>query len=360
MAKQGAKLNKAKQEAFTKSVIKNAAHVAIAKGKIDEILETKAKTKSREILQYLSNRLETEGDDFTRISGYGQLNEAIVGIYTGAISSAKELEEFKVFNNIVYWKKGDVSVPQRLNINVEVQVKGNSGSFTIPKGAKLFLDSHGKLDMKKYKQENLRNIFEMYFLTSITDTRVAVPIYQSATTGFFDFGQETFFKLIREVPEAFSFEAPSGYGIFKKTTKELMKEIRSGKISGLFNPKFPQVQKELEELFKKSFNSAEAKFDTYLEALIEDLRMGLLYRYGKIRFRYLKLSPRIAREVNPLINTGIERWEDHTPFYRLLDAMYGTSRQGESLGTYLSKELPTYENKMSKNYYTHTYASINY
>lgn len=360
MAKRQTKVDLQKSEAFAKSVAKNAKFVASVKKDLQKVLEKRAKTRSWEIMGYLNDRLSTEGDSFTRISGYGQINEAIIGIYTGAIRSKEDMKDFIVFDSVPYWVGGDLSVPQRLNANVEVQVKGNSGSFTIPEGTELILNSYGKVDMKKNKVTNLKNIFQMYFLGSIENTRVAVPIYRSSSLGFFDFGQKTFIKLIEEVPEAFSFQTPSGYGIFKKTTTQIMKELRSGKVKGLFNPKYPKVQAELEELFRKSFNEAEAKFDTYLEALIRELRLGLIYRYGKIRFRYLKLSPRIAREVNPLINTGIARQEDHTPFYQLLDALYGTSRQGESLGDYLSEGLPTYENKLSKNYYTHTYARINY
>lgn len=360
MAKDNANLSPKDAKEFIGSVLKNAKFVKSMDNMLKKELQERARTKSGEIFSYLSKRLNTEGDNFTRISGHGQINEAIVGIYTGAISSAEELEDFKVFDNIPYWVSGDISVPQRLDINVEVQVKGNSGSFTIPEGTKLFLDDYGKLDMKNYKKENLSNIFEMYFLGSRPSTRVAVPIYQSALPGFFDFGQQTFMKLIDEVPQAFGYDSPSGYGIFKKTTKGIMKEIRSGNIAGLFNPKAPKVQKELEEIFQDSFSEADAHFDIYLETLIEEMRLQLQYRYGKIRFRYLTLSPRIAREVNPLINTGIARHEDHTPFYRLLDALYGTSQGDSSLAEYLSDGVPTYENKLSRNYYTHTYARVNY
>ena len=53
------------------------------KDAIYEVLEEEAPRNRDEILRYILKRLDTEGDAFTRITGVGQFNEAIIATYLG-------------------------------------------------------------------------------------------------------------------------------------------------------------------------------------------------------------------------------------------------------------------------------------
>lgn len=329
------------------------------KDAIYEVLEEEAPRNRDEILRYILKRLDTEGDAFTRITGVGQFNEAIIATYLGVLNSEEDVLNFKVFNNTPYWKGGDISIPQKNRENVEMQVKGNDGVFSIPWQVDLILNDYGRIAEGVNKKKNLLKCLHSYIKHSPQNVRIGVPIYHTANRGFFDFGTTTFLSLARMAPDLFTFVNPTEFKIFMKTTDEVISEIKGGTASTLFGENRPKVKKQLEQFLKITLDDAENALDEYIKIIIEDLRLNLIYRYGKIRFSYLGASSKIAILVNPLINTGIGKDDNKDPFYDLLKDLYKGGFK-HNMDTYMSENYTTHSNKLPENYYSHTYANLNY
>ena len=160
-------------------------------------------------------------------------------------------------------------------------------------------------------------------------------------------------------PDLFTFVNPTEFKIFTKTTNEVITDIKGGTASTLFGENRPRVKKQLEELLKIELDSAEDLLDGYIELIIKQLRLNLVYRYAKIRFSYLGASSKIAILVNPLINTGIGKEDNKDPFYELLKDLYKGGFK-HNMDTYMSQNYTTHSNKLPENYYNHNYVDLNY
>lgn len=346
-------------EQIAKNIARRAAANKKVKEGIYEILEEKAPRHRDEILEYILERLDKEGDAFTRITGVGQFNEAVIATYLGVLDSKEDVLKFRVFNNTPYWKGGDISIPQKNRDNVEMQVKGNDGVFSIPWQTELVLNDYGRIAEGANKKKNLLKCFHAYIKNSPNNIRIGVPVYHTATKGFFDFGATTFISLVHMAPDLFTFVNPTEFKIFTKTTAEVIADIKGGRASILFGENRPKVKAQLETLLKIELDNAEDSLDEYIELIIEDLRKSLLYRYAKIRFSYLGAASKIAILVNPLINTGIGKEDNKDPFYELLKDLFKGGFK-HNMDTYMSENYTTHSNKLPENYYNHNYVDLNY
>ena len=144
------------------SIARSLAANKKVKEAIYEVLEIEAPRNRDEILRYILERLDTEGDAFTRITGVGQFNEAIIATYLGILNSKDDVLKFKVFNNTPYWKAGDISIPQKDKANVEMQIKGNDGVFSIPWQTELILNDYGRIAEGASKKKNLLKCLHAY------------------------------------------------------------------------------------------------------------------------------------------------------------------------------------------------------
>ena len=318
------------------------------------------------ILKFLLHRFQTAGDDFTRVSGFGQYNEIIASVYLGIIKTQEDVLNFKTFNKTPYWEAGDLSIKQPNGFgNIEMQIKGNYGYINIPKtiaregGTTLKYKPDGRLAPGASKVFNLKVIFEEYFRTSVANTRVGVPLYQDATAGIFDFGQDSFLKLVELVPGAFSIvHPPERTALFRESSTKMAKSL-------LKQYKTKQAQ-ETQNILSKNLGiplqEAEQKTLKLLVEAIDQKKRDIVLAETTIRFEYSIKRNRlraIVSTVNPLINTGLGRSDDKTPFYDLLQDLFNASL-GSSLRGYLDENYSTFDNKQPEYYYANTYANYNY
>lgn len=319
-------------------------------------IDEEAPKSKKKVLEYLYNRMRTEGDDFEKITGMGEYNELLVGIHLGLFDDLEDIEGYDVFDSIKHEEAGDFTFSDSgTGGRVDLQAKGMDASFRIPKATKLVLNNKGRV----LKVKTLDSFARNYIKSSPTDIRFGLPIFRSANVGFFDLGSETFLKLIKHYPGVFSFslnksaKAFQKYAIlFEKTTETLVKELL------LMTDAQLRAQSELGRIIKVRFTKDLDMLKARIRLKIENKRKEAWYRWGTVRLTEYN-SARIAKEINPLINTGIMYGDNHAPFYQLLGKLYSSTSLAALRKDYLRK-TSTLANKLPNAYYYNEYHNIRY
>lgn len=303
-------------------------------------------TERAQSLQYLLNRMQREGDPFRNLTNLGPVHEAIIGIYLGVYKTEEDIESYDVFDSIPFWVEGDLVFKQKDNVRVDMQVKGPTGYIHIMSDAKIILKSDGSLD----RDASLPEIIRAYLKKSPVGIRFGLPIYRLHNTkGFFDLGSLTFRRMSQLYPTWFSPNLDTKYrsvpkSNFKAETERLFKQFQ------LDTAGF----KELQILTRTNLSKEQNELKKIITKRLLKQRVAEWKKYGTVSINYDPVK--MALNVNPLIDTGIARYEDHTPFYKIIKTLYGTS----DLGQYLYGNSNTAPNKTPQSYYSGNYHSLNY
>jgi len=306
-------------------------------------------TQRQKSLKFLLKRMQTQGDDFQRLHGVGEWAEGIIGIYAGVYRTKKDIMNYKVFDQIPFWQEGDMVLKKGFKNSkgkfepVHIQAKGFGGSVKILPEAHLVLDEKGNV----IREESLYSVLSEYVKKSPPNLRIAAPIDQNATVGFFDLGVLTFLGLAKRYPKSFYFDISKKSELFSKTTDELIADAKSGTTA--------HAMAQLVFIAQSNFGKEQKDLDKMLRDSIYEIRKAMWIESGSLRFNY---SPTVlGKNMNPLINTGIRKGENLKPFYTVLKRLYG-AKKGES--TYFSNSFPTRGNKDPEFYYSNTYANVEY
>lgn len=334
------------------------------KQEIEDFIFDSDNSRINTMLSYLLKRFETEGDAFQKVTGYGQLAEAISGIYLGIYTTEKDIQEFTVFDTVPYWEKGDLVLIDRFNRRIDLQVKGKGGNLSLGAGMEVpsnvvfepqDLNNLGFLKesmTKKKKADYLKRSLIDYLNNSPANIRIVSPIYQNPLAGVFDMGRDTFISLADVYPSAFTFRIPVKTQIDKELFGVSLIDIAADWQRN-FDIKDKQVIAFISKLTGSSLEREHTALRTVFKKIVTKARIERWRIHGKIQFNFS--SALLAQKANPLINTGIKRYENHQPFYNVLDELFGAN----SLGKYLQEE-PTLANKLPNAYYYNIYKKLNY
>lgn len=342
--------------------------------------------RKKKMLNHLLKRFQIEGDDFRRISGFGQYNELVAGIVLG-IFDEDDIDNYKVYDGIAFWKEGDiVSIEAARNAPVHHQVKGAGGGLqpqgtrkgdTWDYGSGISLNKNIGFKKDDFTSQGFFNhsmsesrkkflvyrALDEYIKESPTDIRIVSPIYPNAVKGVFDIGADTFKMMAFQYPEAFRFAIPSDrsrpYIAHDMSVEQALVAIKKDIDKGEYS-----LTRDLDKAFNENWlKEAGLTLDEFLRKLLWVRRIDFWEGYGQLFFKYD--GPTLANAAFPLINTGIERHENPTPFYNLLLNLYG--QQGGSakhrlpqVSYYLSYNGNTAENKQPDYFYNHQYHDIRY
>lgn len=345
-----------------------------------------APNSRKEVLEYLIKRFEAEGDQFARITNFGHFNEIIAGIQLGVYNNKWDVLLFDAADNIPGRDIGDLHFRGRIRAadgslemaTLDAQVKGTSSEFHIPPSTRLLLsyktgktltgrvevaDGAGNTVKEYYKNVMIKDAAD--YLTEILPprSRIVNPIYSDdPLQGSFDMGLGSFRVLMKKKPQLFALELPtsakSDY-VFQDVSrwKKYVTEGISAK-SGANGAKEQAARDVLEDMLRIDFDRSEEYFDVALGQILQAAREHTWYKKGKIRYRYKNVKP-FLDFVNPLIQTGISRYDNHEPFYRLIKKLYKTTDIKEARLSYL-RDTDTLANKLPNAYYNNVYEDINY
>lgn len=334
------------------------------KEEIEDFIFNSDNARINEMLSYLIKRFETEGDDFQKVTGYGQLSEAISGIYLGIYKTEEDIDDLTVFDTVPYWEKGDLVFIDRFNRRIDLQVKGSGGDISFGAGKEVpsnvifdpkDLDNKGFFNTnisKRKKKIYLEAALTDYLDNSPVNIRIVSPVYQNPLAGVFDMGRDTFISLADVYPEAFTFRIPLNTRLDKELFGRTLIEIAADWQRN-FDTKDKEVVAFISKLTGTSLEREHARLRKVFKKIVTTARIERWRVHGKIKFRFDAAI--LAQKANPLINTGIKRYEDHSPFYSLLNDLFG----GNARDKYLEDSL-TLPNKLPNAYYNRIYKEVNY
>ena len=301
------------------------------------------------VLKHVMGRLVTEGDRFATLVNLAPIHEVIIGIKVGVYKTAEDIEQSDVFKRRLN-KGADLRFSNVYGQDISMQIKGDSGYIRVSPNSKIVLKPNGQLD----REASIGSILAQYFKGG--PNRMAFPMsYGShSAAAYFDLGGNTFKRISKKYPTWFNPTlAKKDMAIktenFTAEIEKIMKEHNIDtegfrELQKITNSKMTKEQKDLKEILRDAFLDQRKK---------EWIRSGRIYfKLTPDRQKIMANDPSLS----PLISTGIKRYEDHEPFYSIINQIYGSG----GMGAYLYNNPMTEGNKSAKYYYNNIYQNINY
>ena len=175
-----------------------------------------------------------------------------------------------------------------------------------------------------------------------------------SANAFFDLGVGTFKKVAQRYPEWFKPSLDKKHMSvktedFKRESARLLKESNID-ASGF---------KSLQVVAGSALLPEQKILLDMLQKILLNERAEEWRQYGVIKLTLdSKNQQRMATDsyIGPIINTGIQRYENHQPFYNIVDRLYGKN----GVRTYLDMTAATAGNKSPRYYYNNSYQDVNY
>lgn len=307
------------------------------------------RSQQEKSMRYLASRFVMGGESFGKSVNLAPIHELIIGIKLGVYKTPEDIDNNTAFGKRMN-KGSDLKFKAGNGQDIYVQVKGEHGYIKISPNAKVVLKTNGVLD----RAASLPSILEEYFKNG--PTRMAFPMTYAghSANAFFDVGKDTFKIMANKFPTWFNPTLEKKYMQVK--TDDFQKEAdRILKENNLTTEGFTSLQ---------VVAGSELKPEQKL--LLDMIKKFLLVQrekewrqYGRI---YIKMNASHQKilatdpSLGAIINTGIKRYEDHTPFYSILEDLFGNT----NVHAYVNVSSNTAGNKSPKFYYNNSYQNINY